>query len=100
MSDLVQVTNWLNILTASSVENTLVEAGHMPLQTTGKTLTRVWIVETVAQVLMLNRALDLAGEALDLRVEPLRRIMAVSKVMEEGGLSKSEEDFEECEDIS
>ena len=52
--------------------------------------------ETVLRVDLLQRVLGLVVEALDLTVEPLRRIEGVSVVTEEGGSSESEEDFEEC----
>ena len=53
-------------------------------------------METVLRVDLLQRALGLVVEALDLAAEPLRRIEEVSVVTEEGGSSKSKEDFEEC----
>ena len=46
MSDLSLVANWLNDLTVSSVENTLVEAGQTTARTAGE------IVETVAWVML------------------------------------------------
>ena len=53
-------------------------------------------METVLRVDLLQRALGLVVEALDLAVEPLRRIEGVSVVTEEGDSSESEEAFEEC----
>ena len=53
-------------------------------------------METVRRVDLLQRALGLVVESLDLAAEPLRRIEDVSVVTEEGDSSESEEDFEEC----
>ena len=74
------------------------KASHMPLQTVGEIPTRVWITETVARVMLLRRVLNLAGQALDLAVEPLRLIEATSEAIVEEGSSKSKEDFKECRD--
>ena len=53
-------------------------------------------METVLRVDLLQRALGLVVEALDLAAEPLRRIEGVSVAMEEGDSSESEGVFEEC----
>ena len=53
-------------------------------------------METVQRVDLLQRALGLVVESLDLTAEPLRRIEGVSVVTEEGDSSESEEGFEEC----
>ena len=53
-------------------------------------------METVRRVDLLQRALGLVVESLDLAAEPLRRIEDVSVVTEEGDSSESKGDFEEC----
>ena len=90
---------WLNSLSVSSMERTLVEAERISLYTLGEVQTRVWVVEMVTRVIMLCRASTLVLEVLDLTVEPLRRIVEGSGVIVEEGLSESEGDFKECRDI-
>ena len=98
MFNLTQVTSWLNRLTISGMESTLAEAEHIPLWTLGEILTQVWVAETVARVVFLNRALALVVEALDLAVVPLRLITEGSGVMVEEDSSESEGDFAKCRD--
>ena len=57
---------------------------------------RATVVETMFRVVLLQRVLNLVVEALDLIVEPLRRIEEASVVMVGGDSSGSEEVFEEC----
>ena len=52
--------------------------------------------ETIQRVDLLQRALGLVVEALDLAAEPLRRIEGISVVTEEGDSSESKGVFEEC----
>ena len=98
MSNLTQVMSWLNGLSVSGVERMLVKAEHIPLWTSGEIPTWVWIAEMVARVVLLNRALALVGEVLDLAVAPLRLIAESSGVTAEEGLSESKEDSVECRD--
>ena len=67
--------------------------------TAGETPIQVWVAETAARVPLPNRALNLAGEVLDLTVEPLRRIAEGSGATVEEDSSESKEDFEECRDV-
>ena len=57
---------------------------------------RVTVAEMMFQVVLLQRVLNLVVEALDLTVEPLRRIKDTSVVTVGGDSSGSKEVFEEC----
>ena len=90
------VTLLLNALNISDVERSLSLNENVSRVTSGEVRWRAMAMEIVLQVDLLQRVLSLVEEALDLTAEPLRRIEEVSVVTEEGDLSKSEEDFEEC----
>ena len=83
-------------MTVSVVERSLSLSGNASRVTSEEARWRAMAMETVRRVDLLQRALGLVVESLDLAVEPLRRIEGASVVTEEGDLSESEEVFEEC----
>ena len=96
MSGLTQVTLLLNASSVIDVERSLLRSGNASQVTLEEARWRAMAMETVRRVDLLQRALGLVVEALDLAAEPLRRIEGVSVVTEEGDSSESEEGFEEC----
>ena len=96
MSGPTRVTLLLNTLNVSDVERSLSLNENVSRVTLGEVRWRAMAMEIVLRVDLLQRALSLVEEALDLAAEPLRRIEGVSIVTEEGDSSESEEDFKEC----
>ena len=96
MSELARVTPLPNGLSVSNVERILSQRGNASLVTSEGVPWRVTVVETMFRVVLLQRALNLVVEALDLAVEPLRRIEEASVITVGKDLSESEEVFKEC----
>ena len=96
MSGLTQVILSPNILNVSDVERILSQSGSAFPVTLEVVPWRATVAETMFQVVLLQRVLNLVVEALDLAVEPLRRIEEASVVTAGGDSSGSEEVFEEC----
>ena len=96
MSGLTWVTLSLSASSVIDVERSLLRSENASRVTLEEARWRAAAMETVRRVDLLQRALGLVVEALDLAAEPLRRIEGVSVVTEEGDSSESEEVFEEC----
>lgn len=87
------VTYWLSNLNISDVERSLSQSGRQSPVTLQEVPVRVIVVKSVTWVLLLYRALSLVAKALNLIVEPLRRILKGSIATEEEGSSRSKEGF-------
>ena len=79
-----------------NAERNLLRNGSVSRVTLEEARWRAVAMEIVHRVDLLQRALGLVVESLDLAAEPLRRIEDASVVTEEGDSSESEAAFEEC----
>ena len=96
MFEPTQVILSLSALSVINVERTLLWNENASRAISEEAQWRAVAMEMIRRVDLLQRALGLVVEALDLAAEPLRRIEDVSVVTEEGDSSESEGDFEEC----
>ena len=96
MFEPTQVILSLSALSVINVERNLLWNENASRAISEEAQWRAVATETIRRVDLLQRALGLVVEALDLAAEPLRRIEDVSVVTEEGDSSESEAAFEEC----